>query len=77
MLAEHNPFGMWQSLVNRLTPTPSWLFHALKRAAPLRSPRDALPTAAALPLVPVAAALEAAAGAAGRGGTVAVLAEAP
>ncbi len=75
-LLEHNPFGLWQSLVNRLTPTPSWLFHLLKRNAPLRA-ADALPTVAALPLVPVALAVEAAAGAAGRGGTVAVLARRP
>jgi SAM-dependent methyltransferase len=73
VLLEHNPFGLWQSLVNRVAPTPSWLFHALKRNAPLRA-RDALATAAALPLAPVAAAVELAAGAAGRGGTVAVLA---
>ncbi|MBW3614901.1 MAG: FAD-dependent oxidoreductase, partial [Actinobacteria bacterium] len=25
-LLEHNPFGLWQSLVSRLTPTPSWLY---------------------------------------------------
>jgi SAM-dependent methyltransferase len=73
VLAEHNPFGMWQSLVNRATPTPSWLFNLLKRNARL-SPADALPTLLAAPLLPVAAALEALAGARGRGGTVAVLA---
>jgi SAM-dependent methyltransferase len=73
LLLEHNPFGLWQSLVNRATPTPSWLFHALKRNAPLRA-ADAVPTALALPFAPVAAAVEAAAGVAGRGGTVAVLA---
>ena len=43
MLAEHNPFGLWQSVVIRFTRTPSWLFHALQRNAPLRS-RDALVT---------------------------------
>ena len=31
VLLEHNPFGMWQSLVSRVTPTPSWLYLALKR----------------------------------------------
>ena len=57
VLAEHNPFGLWQSLVSRATRTPSWLYHALKRNAPLRS-RDAVVTAAALPLAPVAALAE-------------------
>jgi len=73
VLAEHNPFGLWQSAVSRATTTPSWLYHALKRNAPLRS-RDAVITAAALPLAPVAALAELAAGLAGRGGTIAVLA---
>jgi SAM-dependent methyltransferase len=73
VLAEHNPFGMWQTLVSRLTPTPSWLFHALQRNAPLTA-GDALVTAAALPLVPLAALLELAAGLARRGGTIAVMA---
>jgi SAM-dependent methyltransferase len=73
VLAEHNPFGLWVSVVSRATRTPSWLYHALKRNAPLRS-RDALVTAAALPLVPVAAVAELAFGLAGRGGTVAVVA---
>ncbi len=73
VLAEHNPFGLWQSLVSRATRTPSWLYHALKRNAPLRS-RDAVVTAAALPLAPVAALAEVALGLAGRGGTIAVVA---
>jgi SAM-dependent methyltransferase len=73
VLAEHNPFGLWVSLVSRWTRVPSWLYHALKRNAPLRS-RDALVTALALPLVPVAVVLEAACGLAGRGGTVSVVA---
>ena len=72
LLAEHNPFGMWQSLVNRLTRTPSYLFHLLKRNAPV-NPELAV-TLAALPLAPVAVAVELAAGLAGRGGTIAVLA---
>jgi SAM-dependent methyltransferase len=73
LLAEQNPFGMWQSLVSRVTPSPSWLYHALKRNAPLRA-ADAVPTALALPLVPLAAGAEAVAGVAGHGGTVALLA---
>jgi SAM-dependent methyltransferase len=73
LLAEHNPFGMWQSLVNRLTTHPSYLYNLLKRNAPLRSP-DLLITALAVPLAPVAALAELAAGLAGRGGTIAVLA---
>jgi len=73
LLAEHNPFGLWVSVVSRATETPSWLYHALKRNAPLRH-RDALITAAALPLVPVAIAAELAFALARRGGTVAVVA---
>ena len=75
VLLEHNPFGLWQSLVSRLTPTQSWLYHALKRNAPLRA-ADALPTLLALPLVPVALLVELLAGLARRGGTVAVVARA-
>ncbi|MEJ7798167.1 MAG: class I SAM-dependent methyltransferase [Solirubrobacteraceae bacterium] len=73
VLAEHNPFGLWVSLVSRATRVPSWLYHALKRNAPLRS-RDALVTLLALPLAPVAVLLEAAFGIARRGGTVSVVA---
>ncbi|HVF77383.1 MAG TPA: methyltransferase domain-containing protein, partial [Solirubrobacteraceae bacterium] len=73
LLAEHNPFGLWQSVVSRATRTPSWLYHALKRNAPLRS-RDAVVTALALPLAPVAVAAEFAFALARRGGTVAVVA---
>lgn len=76
LLLEHNPFGMWQSIVNRFTQTPSYLYNLLKRNAPARS-RDALVTAAALPLAPAAAALEVVAGLAGRGGTIAVVARRP
>jgi len=71
VLAEHNPFGMWQSVVR--TRTPSYAYHLLKRNAPVRPGELAL-TAAALPLVPVAAAAELVAGRRGRGGTMAVLA---
>jgi SAM-dependent methyltransferase len=73
VLAEHNPFGMWQSIVSRVTRHPSYLYNLLKRNAPLRSPDLAL-TALALPLAPVAALLELSAGLTGRGGTIAVLA---
>jgi SAM-dependent methyltransferase len=73
VLAEHNPFGMWQSLVNRVTTTPSYLYNLLKRNAdPV--PADLAVTLLALPLVPAAAGLELAAGAFHRGGTVAVAA---
>jgi len=72
-LAEHNPFGMWQSLVSRITRRPSYLYNLLKRNAPLWSV-DLVISLVALPLVPAAALLELAAGAAGRGGTIAVLA---
>ncbi|HEY2160514.1 MAG TPA: class I SAM-dependent methyltransferase [Solirubrobacteraceae bacterium] len=73
VLAEHNPFGMWQSAVSRLTSRPSYLYNLLKRNAPARS-RDLLITALALPLAPVAAFAELVAGLARRGGTIAVLA---
>jgi SAM-dependent methyltransferase len=73
VLAEHNPFGMWQSLVNRATATPSYLYNLLKRNASPRSP-DLVVTLLALPLAPLAALLELGAGLVRRGGTVAVLA---
>ncbi len=73
VLLEHNPFGMWQSLVNRLTRQPSYLYNLLKRNAPVRS-RDLAITIAALPLAPLAALAELIAGLSRRGGTIAVLA---
>jgi SAM-dependent methyltransferase len=72
VLLEHNPFGLWQSVLNRVTPTQSWLYHALKRNAPVRA-GDLVPTLLALPLVPLALLAEWLAGRAGRGGTVAVV----
>ena len=72
-LLEHNPFGLWQTLVNRFTRTPSWLFRALKRDAPLLH-TDALVTLALLPLAPLAFVAERAFAAARRGGTIAVVA---
>jgi len=71
VLLEHNPFGLWQSVVNRFTATPSWLFNALKRDAPLAS-WDALITLALLPLAPLCVVAEWLFGRAGRGGTIAV-----
>jgi SAM-dependent methyltransferase len=72
-LLEHNPFGLWQTLANCVTRTPSWLFNALKRNAPLAHP-DALITLVLLPLVPLCVVTEALFGRAGRGGTIAVVA---
>jgi SAM-dependent methyltransferase len=72
-LLEHNPFGLWQSLVNRFTSTPSWFFNALKRNAPLVW-TDALITLALLPLAPLCLVAEWLFGRAGRGGTIAVVA---
>jgi hypothetical protein len=76
LLAEQNTFGMWQSIVNRLTRRPSYLYNLLKRNAPLTSP-DLPITVACLALLPAAALLELTAGLARRGGTVAVLARRP
>ncbi len=76
LLLEHNPYGMWQSAVNRLTRDPSYVYNVLKRNAPPVS-RDLAVSALALPLAPLAAAAELAAGASRRGGTIAVLARRP
>jgi SAM-dependent methyltransferase len=73
VLAEHNPFGLWQSLVSRATSRPSYLFHLLKRNAPLDA-HDLTVTLLALPLIPVAVLAELVAGVCRRGGTVAVVA---
>jgi hypothetical protein len=73
VLAEHNPFGMWQSLVSRGTRNPSYLYNLLKRNAPLRA-GDLAITVIALPLAPLAVLAELLAGVVGRGGTIAVLA---
>jgi 2-polyprenyl-3-methyl-5-hydroxy-6-metoxy-1,4-benzoquinol methylase len=72
-LLEHNPFGMWQSLLNRLTVHPSYLYNLLKRNAPLKT-RDLPISLLGLGLLPVAVAAEWLAGVARRGGTIAVLA---
>jgi hypothetical protein len=73
LLLEHNPYGMWQSLVSRVTTRPSYLYNLLKRNAPARSP-DLAVTISLLPLAPVAALAELIAGLARRGGTLAILA---
>jgi SAM-dependent methyltransferase len=73
VLLEHNPYGMWQSSVNLATGHPSYLYNLLKRNASLDAPDLAL-TLLAVPLAPVAALAELAAGLARRGGTIAVLA---
>ena len=73
VVAEQNPYGMWQTLVNRFTRTPSYLYNLLKRNASARSP-DLAVTVAFLPMTIPAALLELAAGLARRGGTITVLA---
>lgn len=70
---EHNPAAMWMALLARAGMAPGLPFHLLKRNSTAR-PRDWALLAAGVPLAPVAAALEMAAGAARRGGTVAVVA---
>jgi hypothetical protein len=74
VLAEHNPFGMWQSLLSRITRHPSYVYNLLKRNAPARSPDLAI-AVAALPALPLAALVELGAGLARRGGTIAVVAQ--
>jgi SAM-dependent methyltransferase len=76
VLLEHNPFGMWQSLVNRVTANPSYLYNLLKRNAPA-DPRDLTVTGLAVALAPAAVALELGAGLARRGGTIALSARRP
>jgi SAM-dependent methyltransferase len=73
LLLEHNPFGMWESLMNRLTSNPSYLYNLLKRNAPLRS-FDLPISVVGLAGAPMAAFGELLAGLSGRGGTVAILA---
>ncbi len=73
LLVEQNQFGIWQSLVSRLTRQPSYLYNLLKRNAPLRS-SDLVVSMVALALAPLAAVVELVAGLARRGGTIAVLA---
>jgi 2-polyprenyl-3-methyl-5-hydroxy-6-metoxy-1,4-benzoquinol methylase len=73
MLLEHNPFGMWQAWVDRVTSTPSYAYNLVKRnAAPTF--RDLAPAAALLLAFPLAVLAEAVACSMGRGGTMAVIA---
>lgn len=73
ILAEHNPYGMWEAGVSRLTSRPNYLYHVLKRSAPVRA-RDVTAVVLGLVLLPLAVLAELLAGACRRGGTVAVLA---
>jgi SAM-dependent methyltransferase len=73
MVWEHNPGSMWMALLARLGMAPGFPFHLLKRNIEPRA-RDLALLVAGLPLAPVAALLEGAAAAAGRGGTIAQLA---
>ena len=70
---EHNPLGMWMSLLTRVGMSPGFPFHALKRNIAL-SPRDLAVCLAGMPALPLALALEAAGAALGRGGTIALVA---
>ena len=77
LLVEQNPFGMWQTLLNRLTGERDVAFRALKRdlGSGPGARRDLALTAVAGPLLaPIAVALELAAGLAGRGGSVVAVA---
>jgi SAM-dependent methyltransferase len=77
LLVEQNPLGMWQTLLNRLTRERDVAFRALKRDLGRGAGvgRDLALAAVAGPLlVPIAVALELAAGLAGRGGSVVALA---
>ena len=71
---EHNPAAMWMALLSRAGMTPGFPFHALKRNVAI-GPRDLALTAAGVPLLPVAVAMEAVAAGLRRGGTVAVVAQ--
>jgi SAM-dependent methyltransferase len=76
MVWEHNPASMWMALLSRMGMAPGFPFHLLKRNARVRA-RDLALTVLGVPLLPVALWLEAAAAAARRGGTVAVVARSP
>jgi SAM-dependent methyltransferase len=81
LVIEQNPLGMWQTLLNRVCTERDFAFRLLKRdlgGVPRpRVARDLAVTAlAGALLAPVAVLLELAAGAAGRGGSVVIEAEA-
>lgn len=72
-LLEHNPFGLWQTALNRIGGRPSWLFALLKGNGRWDWVQAGL-CLAAVPLVPLAIAVEALAGTRSHGGTIVVLA---
>jgi SAM-dependent methyltransferase len=72
---EQNVHGMWIALLVRLGMRPGFPFHFLKRNIDATA-RDLALTAVGIPLIPVAAGVEAGAALARRGGTVAVVARA-
>jgi SAM-dependent methyltransferase len=76
MVWEHNPAAMWMALLSRAGMSPAYPFHVLKGNAPAGG-RDMALMLAGLPLFAPAAALEAVAAAARRGGTIAALAYRP
>lgn len=69
-VAEQGPFGMWQTLLNRLTVDRDVAFRLVKRAAERPRGRDIAVSLAGLPLLPAAMVLELAAARAGRGGAM-------
>ena len=69
---EHNLHGMWMALLTRMGMRPGFPFHLLKRNIGAR-PKDLALLALGVPLAPAAIALELAAAAAWRGGTVAAV----
>jgi len=69
---EHNPGAMWMALLSRLGMSAGFPFHLLKRNVNAR-PRDLALFALGVPLLPLALIAETAAGALGRGGTVAAI----
>jgi SAM-dependent methyltransferase len=72
---EQNIHAMWLALLTRLGVRPGFPFHFLKRNIDPRA-RDLVITTLGLPLIPLAALLEAGAAVTRRGGTVAVVARA-
>lgn len=78
LLLEHNQLGMWQTLLNRLTPTRNFFYNLAKRNLGRFRPRyvvDAgITVLIGIPLLPVAVLLELAAELLRRGGTIAVVA---
>jgi len=82
VLLEHNPLGMWQTLLNRLTTRPNAFFRFVKRQPHPGTRSERIRDAAVVVLLgpllaPVAVVLEVLAGLLGRGGTVVVRAAGP